>query len=93
MATSTPMHPFENPAHALWLVGFGLGFWWIGKLVSLAAVSKGSSLSDAYPGILVLSPMFWRIYGATGKIGQWMGLTVTCLGAVGLVVSTSKLLF
>ncbi len=93
MATGTPSYPFENPVHALWLTGFGLVYWWLGRKIGHAAETKGSGIFDPYGRALFLSPLFWKVYGAAGKFGQWIGLTIAGFGAVGFVFSVFNWLF
>jgi hypothetical protein len=105
-ANSTPIFPFERPLDAILLAAFGLAFFAIATAIRMAAArpEKMSRLAKSNPWFVLfkgremtddevnarLSPLFFKIYGWGGRVGQVIGLMLITTGLVGLIVSIAK---
>jgi hypothetical protein len=106
MSHGTPIYPFENPMHAVALIGFGVVVFLFATGIRLVVTHKDKlfgvsienpSQSQRKGGLFTpvemnraLSPIFWSVYGGAGRVGQWIGLAVASGGLFALIGSISK---
>lgn len=105
-ATSTPIYPFENPGHALILIGVGLFFWTIGTTIRAVAlhpkVVRELTRHDPWYFLFkgrpnttdeqeaMLPDGFFSLYGIFGFGAVVIGYMVGAWGLLGLCVSLAK---
>ena len=98
-----PLFPFENPWHALVLVGLGGLFWMFGTVARSIPKNKDMIRETIRytPWFMLwhgrqmtkeeangrLPPLFFHVYGVLGFLAQWVGLAVLTAGLLGLVTS------
>lgn len=104
-----PMLPFENPLHALGLMGMGVAFWTIGT--AIREIGKQPEQMREYnrhnPWTMLfkgrpnskreekeaLPDAFFNAYRAFGSFAAWLGYLLLALGFTSLLVLLSKKLF
>ena len=105
-SNSTPLFIFENPLHAVFLIGFGVVFGGIASMARFAAKHQDKiTQANRYNPWFVLfrgramteeeanhflPPFFWRIYGGLALVGQGVGGLVVVLGLIGLITSLAR---
>ena len=104
--SSTPLYPFEQPGHALVLIGIGWACWTLGTAIrsivknpeSIREINRHNPwtlLFKGRPNTLVeekrvLSDQFLIIYGFFGFITVLVGYLFLATGIAGLVISLTK---
>jgi hypothetical protein len=109
MLDGTPLNVFQNPMHAVWLVGFGVVFFLIATGIRLAATYKdklfGAStenpsqsqrkgrLLTAAEFDKAMSPALLSFMRGFGRLGQLIGIALVSAGLLGLVASSADKFF
>ena len=105
-SNSTPLFIFDNPLHAVFLIGFGVVFGGIASLARFAAKHPDKIIRACRysPWVVVfkgramteeeahhfLPPFFWRIYGGLALVFQGVGGLIVVLGLIGLITSLAR---